>query len=368
MSVATTPDPAASPVGGHDDRGDLRILEIGSACLFKRTWPDRVTWLCPGGRPARAPFPVVVPPFETAEAERRLTRELAEGKFDMVVYLAKGVPGARPSRRRLLAWNVLPARRRDPDREAAWRLTSRVREVPLAVLDIQDATQINPADLPLLDRSEAFFKRELPRDASSLFFRWVDRRRRRAGIPARMHPMPIALGPERVAAVPAETPEKTMDVYFSGNIGNSGARRRGLEELVALRESGVDVVVDRRRSLEEYMARSARARIVWSPEGYGEQCFRHYEAPLCGAVPVISRSSRILHRPLEEGVHCFHYDADVSGDLSRVLREALRDRSRLREMARLGREHVLRHHTFAAVAQYIVETTLGTGHPAGDDG
>ena len=69
-----------------------------------------------------------------------------------------------------------------------------------------------------------------------------------------------------------------------------------------MRREGIDVDIGERMPIEQYMERCAKARLVWSPEGYGKECFRHYEAALCGSVPVISRAPRILHRPLQDCV------------------------------------------------------------------
>lgn len=346
-----------STPAGDSDIG-IRILEIGQACLFKRVWPDSVTWVCPGGRPARAAIPIRVPFFEGEDAIPRLERELAEHRYDLIVYLAPGVPDARATRWDLLKWNFLSTRRANPERDTVWRLIDSAVATPLAVLDVHDAPQLDPGNLPLLDRCHAFFKRELPSKGSTLFFRLTDRRRSRAGVPAKLHPMSVGVSPERLAAAPPAPLEKTSDVFFAGTIGDTAVRRKGLGELLALRDMGISVDVGEHLPLAQYMERCARAWLVWSPEGLGKECCRHYEAPLCGSVPVINRADRIFHRPLREDVHCFRYDADKGGELRDTVVRALSNRARLQSMSREGRDYVLRHHTFEALSRYVASTTL----------
>ena len=63
------------------------------------------------------------------------------------------------------------------------------------------------------------------------------------------------------------------------------------------------------------------------------------------------------HRPLVAGEHCWLYD--VSGDdLAATVRRALADRSRLAAMAVAARNHVLAHHTEAALCTHVVAATL----------
>jgi hypothetical protein len=41
-----------------------------------------------------------------------------------------------------------------------------------------------------------------------------------------------------------------------------------------------------------------------------------------------------------------------------AIEQALADKERLRTIAREGKAHVVAHHTMAAIAKYVVETTL----------
>ena len=116
----------------------------------------------------------------------------------------------------------------------------------------------------------------------------------------------------------------------------------------------------------EFYARCAAAWLVWSPEGLGWDCFRHYEAPACGSVPLINQPSIDRHQPLIGGEHAIYYDPEPGG-LTRAVLAALADKPALARIAAAGQAHVAAHHTPDALARYIVETARALGpRPAGN--
>jgi len=238
---------------------------------------------------------------------------------------------------------------------------------PIVVLDLEDATTIASDNLFLLDKAVLYFKRELPIDHWQVFagtahwrvptprFRAEQRNRGRI---AKLRPISLGL-PFEVWRRDMPPPDggKTIDVFFAGRIeGSSTVRERGAAELLALRREGYAIdVSDAALALDEYLARCARAHLVWSPDGYGWQCFRTYEAAICGAVPLCSRAGIERYRPLIEGVHAVHYDVEPGG-LTRTVMAALADRPRLHAIGAAAREHVCAFHTPAAIARHIVDT------------
>ena len=114
--------------------------------------------------------------------------------------------------------------------------------------------------------------------------------------------------------------------------------------------------------MADYMERCAQALIVWAPAGYGWQCFRTYEAALCGAVPLLSRATIEQYHPLLDGVHALYYDVEPGG-LTGAIKTAFKDRRRLMEIGAAARDHVLAHHTPAAIASHIVEEGLKSARP-----
>ena len=156
--------------------------------------------------------------------------------------------------------------------------------------------------------------------------------------------------------------EKTADVFFAGDTeSSSSVRAAGMRELTALRERGITVDIPQSRlPLPEFYQRAARAWLVWSPEGLGWDCFRHYEAPACGAVPVINQPTIERHQPLAAGEHAFYYDP-APGELTRTIVAALADKDRLRAMARAGQSHVMAHHTPERWRAMWSKSTLDSG-------
>src|SRR5262249_47237839 len=167
---------------------------------------------------------------------------------------------------------------------------------PIAVLDYEDIPVINRNNFFLLDRCRSYFKRELPVDRWRVFlktghanlptprFRHLQRYQRRL---AKLEPLSLGLPMFQQSMLPKSPIEKAVDVFFSGRIDHSSSiRSRGLAELRALQANGYQVdIADGALPSHEYYRRCARAWLVWSPEGLGWDCFRHYEVPACWSVP-----------------------------------------------------------------------------------
>jgi len=242
---------------------------------------------------------------------------------------------------------------------------------PIAVLDFEDFPGINRDRYFLLARCRCYFKRELPPDRWRLFMprgqhnlpsrRFRRLPRYRAWI-EKIRPLSLGLPLGSLDLLPTtkmEMEEKTADVFFVGDSESSSTiRQRGLRELMALREQGLVIdIPETRLAPREFYQRLAHARLAWSPEGLGWDCFRHYESLACGTVPVINQPLIERHQPLIAGEHAIYYDPEPGG-LTKAIRAALGDKRRLQMMASAGREHVFAHHTPEAIARYVIDTTL----------
>jgi hypothetical protein len=246
---------------------------------------------------------------------------------------------------------------------------------PIVVLDHEDLPVINRNNLFLLDRCRLYFKRELPVDRWRIFLKTAHpnlpsakfrHKRRNLGRIAKLRPLSIGLplGP-KPPAVEAD-PEKRADIFFAGRVeGSSSLRGQGLAELAVLRAQGVTVdIPDGPLPRDAFYQRCAAAWLVWSPEGYGWDCFRHYEALACGSVPMINVPSIERYAPLAAGEHALYYEVEPGG-LTRAILRALADKPALKGIAERGRQFVLAHHTPSAIARYVVETAKATGDEDG---
>lgn len=240
---------------------------------------------------------------------------------------------------------------------------------PVAVLDFHDSASILACNRHLLRSATVYFKRELPPDRWQLLMRAgktpSHRFRRIAGYRealSRVRPLSLGLPERMLAAGAPELPSggKDIDVFFAGQLNRSSTvRERGIQELVKLHDEGYRIEIQQGGlSPGEYLAKCARAWLVWAPQGYGWDCFRIYEAAFAGAVPLISRQTIERHEPLADNEQVIYYDVEP-GQLAPTIRRALNDRNRLLTMAQAAREHVLRHHTPQALGRYVVEATLG---------
>jgi hypothetical protein len=240
-------------------------------------------------------------------------------------------------------------------------------QAPIAVIDYEDLPVINRNNLFLLDRCKLFFKRELPADHWRVFLKTAHPNlptarfrlaARNADRVAKLRPLSIGLPFYGAPSLDMPTQEKRFDVFYAGRVdGSSTLRARGLGELRALQAKGLAVdIPDGTLPRDEFYRRCAGAWLVWSPEGYGWDCFRHYEALACGSVPLINQPTIERRARLLAGEHALYYDVEPGG-LTQAITAALADKAALARIARNGRAYVLTHHTPTAIARDIVEMT-----------
>lgn len=315
----------------------MRVLEISRFGLFKALFPDETDWIRWGGS-LTADEPMQPEEPSLALIARTLSR-IGRRKFDLIV-----LPAIHPqhvddqSRSKLLSKAALRSVARVP---AFASLLHRfgLRSARCVVLDIHDDTDLCETTLRLFPHCALYFKREFAVDEP-----------RDGPLAGKIRPVSLILPNE--SRVPAAR-EKDIDLFFAGRLCND-TRAKAVAEARSLAERGVRVFIpDSPLPYPAFMEALSRAWLVLSPEGLGWDCYRHYEACLAGSVPLINspRFQRRLY--LEDGTHCFYYDADRDGLATRVV-ELLADKPRLSRMAEEGRRHVLANHTRAAVGRYIL--------------
>ncbi len=345
-----------------------RAIEIGKNTLLAASEPDRHLFYYGFFAPPGSDEPGARPIGMRTIGD--MLRALRGDEFDLVVvYPHRRAPWSADTIGRVLARSraihlpslVLQA--------FSAQLARLARGKPVALVDLDDSARLPRHWLPLARRAALIFKRELPVDHWAVFTGIAHRdlpssgfraRSPLAGVVAKLRPISLGVpkASERIAAALPPT-EKTIDVFFAGSLKNWGTvRERGAALLQRLAQEGVRVdIPDRHLPLEEFLRRCAASWLVWSPQGLGWDCFRHYEAAACGAVPVINNPTIERHRPLVHGTHCLYYDVEGDG-LIDTIRAALGDRDRLRAMGEAAREHVRRHQTAATLGRHVMDETL----------
>jgi hypothetical protein len=323
----------------------------------------------------RQPVPPGMKPFTLGEAVR-LRRALREGRYDLVISCSNPDPVWRESRTWVSnGFKFLRKLAREPGSLGFYLLPWMLEgtEVPLAIYDWEDNTIIARKNWGLLRRATCYFKTQSPRNPYKAFLfqdkrndclfnivrqpiysEWIEKLR------------PFCVG---VTLPPGwrepQNVEKKSDVFFAGAAHYSWARREGLRQLEELRVEGyrIDLHVTGPTVAsipgDEFLRRCAEAWLVWSPEGAGWDCMRHYWAPLTGSVPLLNHPDTRRHEPLIDGAHALYYGVE-GDDLKRVVRLALKDKPRLQAIAAEAREFVKPRHTHAALAEHLITETMRT--------
>ncbi len=344
------------------DISSLRILVIGDQIHLKSEFPEQTTLLWTGARVAN---PKYTDGLATPERVFRSLQDAGKGKYDViVVYPTLYSPwhpryGARALLRSpLKPWSSLT-------RGLGVSILRWFKiPVPLVAVDIHDANIIGRSSVFLLDKAKVYFKRELPVDKWQVLTGTIHpylptlRFRRSARWQRRMETfrpisLPQILDDPQFPATPF--PEKTHDIFFAGAVqGNSTVRTAGLAELDRLKALGYKIDHPTERlAYEAYLERMSRSWIVWSPEGMGWDCYRHYEAPIAHSVPLMNHPTILRRAPLVDDIHGLYYDPEPGGLERRVI-EALADKDKLRRMAAAARDHVLMHHSKRAHCESIL--------------
>ncbi len=241
-------------------------------------------------------------------------------------------------------------------------------KAPVAIVDLEDNRYIPKCDTFLFDNCDAWFKRELPVDKWQVFMRThhyglpTTRYRRKEKNRSRMNklqPLPLGVMLDKADQFPAAQSEKTSDIFFAGSVhGSSSVREDGLQSMRCLQQMGYKIdIPEQPLPFPEFVRRASAAHLVWSPEGYGWDCFRHYESALCWTVPLVNYPTILRYEPFEDGQHAVFYDPSADG-LIKAARRALSDRDRLVKMGQAARAHCLQHHSLDASVRHVIKTTL----------
>lgn len=239
-------------------------------------------------------------------------------------------------------------------------------DVAALLYNRKDPPILPPQNFRLARRCRRVFIRELPQNNLNTFLFTsaknedvvnILRQPLVADITPKMRPMPLGFIPENPYGQPP-APEKKTDIFYAGKNHTTTVRARGLQQLEKLQQLGYRVdIPEKPIPHDEFLRRCAEAWIVWSPEGQGWDCHRHYEALSVGSVPLINYPTIERYQPLEDGTHCLFYAIEGDG-LVNVVRRALESKDRMRQIATAGYHHIFRWHTHEALTRYLIDETM----------
>ena len=151
-------------------------------------------------------------------------------------------------------------------------------------------------------------------------------------------------------------PEKTFDLTLIGS-ESSWERRRVMSGLEKLKLAGYKIFFGNQFPFKDYVEILARSWLVLSPPGNSYECWRHYEIPLAGAVPLLAVPTIFRQAPFRPNIEALYYFPDAE-DFYEVAVNALRDKDRLRMIAEQGARSVLANHVWSKQREHILQTAF----------
>ena len=242
-------------------------------------------------------------------------------------------------------------------------------KTPLYLFDVMDCPVIDNARFRYLTACSAYFKRELPSNIVNAFLYVSDKTEspdnimRSALFPSlaqKLRPISIGISDEKFATLSSLRSEKKFDLFFSGAIAKRPIREIGRDALMKLKGDGFRVhISDEHYPLDVFYEFCSQSLICWSPEGFGSDCFRHYEIAACGSVPLRRHSSLFQYAPFRDNQECLYYLQETS-NIYEVARNALAHPDRLEMMGKQAQSLVGEFHRYSRLAEYILS------HPGRD--
>lgn len=337
---------------GYVEKQDMKIFFSNPEAEFLHTGPGR----------------------DVNGVQKRSAREILadarRGQYDLIISGSSRFPSFNPRKgffHNLV--NVTGKLLREPQLLLSGPFPHAGIPTHLVGLDCECCPIIDNRRFRELDRAICYFKRDLPQNPCNAFLythpkvecsgnvlrtapfnRWVPK----------LRPISLGINDALAAKLAAIEAPKISDVFFAGDVSLRPNRLAGIRQLERLKSEGFKIdIATQRLPHDEFIQRCAQAYLVWSPEGFGWDCYRHYEAAAAGSVPLMQSPPIYGHAPFMDNEHTIYYY--VEGDhLAVRVRQALQNRARLAEMGRAARQHVLKSHTHLALSRYVIEETKRT--------
>ncbi len=259
-----------------------------------------------------ASYPCTASRRGAALEESDVTRQLREGRFDLIL-MGDFEEGSQP--------------------DVTKRLLDAGRDLPVFIVDATDLCHDVRGEIMAkfgMTRVAGYFKREMLKTAD---------------YGPNTFPIPFAYSDRRVA--PDISGDRSDDFFWAGH-REFGLRRLYLEHL----EKTYGRSLDERVPQEEYVSKLLRARIGINIFGKGFDTVRYWELPAHGCMLLSERLPiHIPHDFVPDESAVFFSDL---AELEDRLAYGIEHRDESLAIARAGYEHLKRHHTASARARQVL--------------
>jgi hypothetical protein len=325
----------------------VRVLEISRDPVFKSVYPQLTSWLQIGP---------LLEPYNQYTGLPELTRCRAASaviclllrRYDLIIFPAvrERFRGDKRSPRKAKIRHLLTRLASQPTTARIITVLLGLEGITHIIRDVTDRPDLGEVSLSLLPYATLYAKRQVLVEQLG---KHVGGGSKNKG-PALIY-LPMAF--ETKVYLSVVKGEKKNDVFFAGQV-NSPHRKQAVEVLEELRSEKLRIDMPQERiPFKDYLRRMSEAWLVVSPKGFGEHCYRHYEALLMGSVPVINEPERPVYYDLKHGESCLFYDPTPEG-LKHCIRTALTDKEKLEKIARIGAELVKTVHDKEAICASLL--------------
>lgn len=339
----------------------MRILEVGLTDLLKRNYPDEVDFVSTRVRWKEANnysrnehlWRSIKKNFQAALLS--LKEKFSQRNYDVVVVRALG-----PTMNPRYGPDVWFQQAMGMALRSFIKIHCGKKGTRLVVLDITDHMTIHPRDKYFLKRADLYFKRELALnkyqslEAILPFYHDVGRCVYEDWYQEylqKLRPLPLG-APQAGTQISTNFSLKKWDLFYSGGDRKVWMRQALSEWLRVCEEAGLKVYFPQERiPKEEFLNAITQSWVTISPSGTGWDCYRHYEIPWQGSIPMLTTPGIFRYAPTLHNESCFILDPqNFSIDWMVSL---FRDKEHLRKMTIQAQEHFLQYHSEEAIGRYI---------------
>jgi len=234
--------------------------------------------------------------------------------------------------------------------------------VPVVGVDIRDASCLMPKNRTILEKSNVYFKRELPFDRFFMYYPdrltpWNEKRKKLLSYFSKVYGIPLGIEDDKYLELKNKrTYSKEIDILYVGTITNT-LRKTALDYLEKLSNNTKwKIVIKESVPFDEYCDLTSKSKITLSIAGSRWECFRHYEAIALGSLPMLNKPTidAVWWHDMPEAI----YFENTFVDFETKLKEILNNDNMWQKCFENMEKRIENYMLHSKLVEYIVNTSL----------